>query len=411
MDTVSSPFAVKETKVLLLDPLPLNAINAFDKAKYQVEEAFGDLSEAELLRRISDCHVVCLSSDRSTEYLTDEVLGSAHRLLAIGVFGTLSNQVNLKAAQGMGIPVFTAPYQHQHSVAELTISYLVLLSRQIGDRSREIHTGEWNKTSNNCNEVRGKTIGIVGYGHAGSLLGVMAEALSLHVIFYDSASVMPIGRAEAMSSIEELVAQSDYVAINITPTPENRGLFGKDLIAKMKKGSYLINVSSEDAVDHQALADAIKDGHIAGAAIDAVPTSSINGAKFTSPLQKMRNVILTPSIASDTIEARRRIVAEVTEDIVRYITSGTTTGSVNFPSISAWPLKQGMRRIICMHRNVRGVLREIDHILSAYNVGKQVLDTKDMLGYLIADVATERLSTEIVSQLAMLANTIRTRII
>ncbi|KAL2916419.1 D-3-phosphoglycerate dehydrogenase 2 [Polyrhizophydium stewartii] len=405
-----SPFGSKETKVLLLDPLPLEATNAFDRASYQVDECFGELSEAELVKRIAGYNIVCLSGERDSEYLTEEVLRSAHRLLAVGIFGPQSNQVDLKAAQLMGIPVFTAPYQFQHSVAELTLSNIILLSRQIGDRSREIHTGEWNKTSNNCVEVRGKTLGIVGYGHAGSQLGIMAEALSLRVIFYDEASIMPIGRAEPVDSLDQLLAQSDYVAINISSSPENVNFFNKERIAKMKKGSYLVNPSS-DAVDHQALADAIKSGHIAGAAIDVFPQSAVNGKTVTTPLQGVRNVILTPAIARDTIETRRRIVAEVTEHIVRFISEGTTTGAVNFPSVAAWPLKPGMRRILCMHRNVRGVLREIDYILSAYNVGKQVLDTKDVLGYLVADVATDQVTTEIVSQLAMLANTIRTRIV
>ncbi|KAK5666302.1 D-3-phosphoglycerate dehydrogenase 2 [Batrachochytrium dendrobatidis] len=351
------------------------------------------------------------SGERETEYLTDEVLRSAHRLLAIGVFGPLSIQVNLKAAQAMGIPVFTAPYQYTHSVAEMSLANIILLSRQIGDRSKEIHAGEWNKTSTNCVEVRGKTLGIVGYGHAGSQLGIMAEALSICVIFYDELSLMPIGRAKPVDTLDELLAKSDYVAINITSTPENDGLFDKNMLAKMKQGSYLINASASEAVDHAALADAIKSKHIAGAAIDAIPAHEIDGKTFKSPLQSARNVILTPVIAGDTLEARRRIVAEITEDVVRYISEGTTIGAVNFPSVAAWPLKPGSRRIICMHRNVRGVLKEIDHILSAYNVGKQVLDTKDSLGYLIADVMTDQLSTEIVSQLAMLANTVRTRIV
>ncbi|KAI8930334.1 D-isomer specific 2-hydroxyacid dehydrogenase [Entophlyctis helioformis] len=405
-----SPLGSKDVRVLLLDPLPV-AATGFDDARYEVDEYFGDHTEADLVKRITEYNVVCLSRERDSEYLTDEVLRSGHRLLAIGVFGTLSNQVNLQAAAQMGIPVFTAPYQHQHSAAELIISNIVILARQIGDRSREIHRGEWNKTSSNCVEVRGKTLGIVGYGHVGSQLGVMAEALSLRVLFYDAVSLMPIGRAQPTDSLDELLAQSDYVSLNISASPENVNLFNKDVIAKMKKGSCLINVSAGDAVDQQALADAIKSGHLAGAAIDIHPPGSVSSKTFTSPLQNVPNVILTPSIAGDTVDARRRIIAEVTTHVVRYIRDGTTTGAVNFPSVAAWPLKPGMRRIICMHRNIRGLLREIDHVLSAYNVGKQVLDTKDTLGYLIADVATEQVTTEIVSQLAMLANTIRTRIV
>ncbi|KAH9269135.1 hypothetical protein BASA83_008886 [Batrachochytrium salamandrivorans] len=364
----NSPFGVKEIRVLLLDPLPLNSTNAFDNAHYQVDECFGTLSESEVLSRISDYNIVCLSGDRESEYLTDEVLRSAHRLLAIGVFGPVANQIDLQAAQEMG-------------------------------------------TSTNCVEVRGKTLGIVGYGHAGSQLGIMAEALSLRVLFYDDISLMPIGCAQPIDTLDELLAQSDYVVVNVTPSPENSNLFDKDILSKMKKGSYLVNVSAGDAVNHEDLAESIKSGHLSGAAMDVFPAQYVDGQMFKSPLQSMRNVILSPNIAGDTIESRRRIVTEITGNIVRYISEGTTIGSVNFPSVAAWPLNSGNRRIICMHRNVRGVLREIDQILSAYNVRKQVLDTKDSFGYLIADVMTEQLSTEIVSQLSMLASTIRTRIV
>ncbi|KAH6564252.1 hypothetical protein BASA60_010426 [Batrachochytrium salamandrivorans] len=199
---------------------------------------FGTLSESEVLSRISDYNIVCLSGDRESEYLTDEVLRSAHRLLAIGVFGPVANQIDLQAAQEMGIPVFTAPFQYRHSIAEMIMAHIILISRQIGDRSREIHNGEWNKTSTNCVEVRGKTLGIVGYGHAGSQLGIMAEALSLRVLFYDDISLMPIGCAQPIDTLDELLAQSDYVVVNVTPSPENSNLFDKDILSKMKKGSY-----------------------------------------------------------------------------------------------------------------------------------------------------------------------------
>ncbi|KAJ2998420.1 hypothetical protein HDV02_004535 [Globomyces sp. JEL0801] len=378
--------------------LPTNPI-------YKVVECFDDLSEPELVKKISDFHVVCLSREKDECILTEEVLRSANRLLAIGVFGSLSNQVDMDTAQLMGIPVFTAPFQHQHSVAELVISQLILLSRQIGDRSKEIHQGEWQKTSNDCHEVRSKTLGIVGYGHAGSQLGVMAEALSIKVIFYDLMALMPI---VTVSSVDELLAQSDFVSLHVTCHPDNKHLIGKEQLLKMKKGIDL-------KVDHEALAEVIKSGHLGGAAIDVFPDSDTpvkSNSKFTSPLQNLRNVILTPAYSKKderTTESAQRVGSEITNSVVRYINDGTTSGSMNFPSVATWQLQKGHSRIICMHRNVRGVLREIDNILSAYNVRKQVLDTKDKVGYLIADVTTEKVSTEIVSQLALLANTIRTR--
>ncbi|KAJ3314691.1 hypothetical protein HDV04_005697 [Boothiomyces sp. JEL0838] len=406
-----SPLVKKDIKVLLLDPLPEGSTSHFDLQHYQVDECFAPLTEGELVKKLSDYHVVCLSRDSDEPILTEDVLRSAHKLLAIGVFGQLSHQIDMETAQLMGIAVFTAPYQHQASVAELIISKIVLLSRQIGDKSREIHRKEWNKTSNNCNEVRGKTLGIVGYGHIGSQLGVMAEALSMRVIFYDTLALMPIGRAQPVNSLNELLEQSDYVSISISSETENKNLIGKGQIQKMKKGAYLLNHSYGHAVDLDALAEAIKSGHLRGAGIDVFPEEPVKSKEFKSVLQNVFNVILTPHYAPNTIETSIRIGSEVTLSIVKYIKDGTTSGSVNFPSISASEVKPGHCRILSMHRNVRGVLREIDHILSAYNVGKQVLDTKDKVGYLIADVSTEKVSTEIVSQMAMLANTIRTRIV
>lgn len=412
---MASPLSAKKIiKVLLLDPLPEGTKNAFSSPLYDIESHFADLTEAELVKKVQEYNVICLSRDRGETTLTDEVLRSAHRLLAIGVFGSLINQVDAATAQSLGIPIFTAPYQHQTSVAELIISQIVLLSRQIGDRSKEIHTTNWNKTSNNCNEVRGKTLGIVGYGHVGSQVGVLAEALSIKVIFYDQASIMPIGNSVAVASLDELLQSSDFVTINITHCHENKGLFLAEQFQRMKKGSFLINASFGDAVDHAALAQAIKSGHLGGAAVDVFPegVEPVKGvSKFVSPLQNLPNVILTPHYGKLTIESAIREGTETTASVVRYINDGTTFGATNFPSVSAWPLKQGSCRIMSMHKNVRGVLREIDNILSAYNVGKQVLDTKDGVGYLIADVDTENVSTEIVSQMAMLAATIRTRIL
>ncbi|KAI8814978.1 D-isomer specific 2-hydroxyacid dehydrogenase [Cladochytrium replicatum] len=313
----------------------------------------------------------------------------------------------------MGIPVFNSPYQHQLAVAELIVSSTVLLARQIGDRSREIHEKEWNKVSANCYEVRGKTMGIVGYGHIGSQLGILAEAMGMKVIFYDDVAVMPIGNAEPRESLNDLLSQSDFVSINVSLTPENSKMIGKEQIAKMKKGSYLINAAYGEAIDLDALSEALKSGHLRGAALDAFPQSltDVKAETFSNPFEGCKNVILTPQIGDKTIESFERMGSEVATALVRYVTDGTTVGAINFPSIAAWPLRPNTRRIVNMHRNVRGVLKEIDNILAAYNVGKQVLDTKDGLGYLIADIGTDSVTAEIVSQLALLANTIRTRIL
>ncbi|KAJ3071180.1 hypothetical protein HDU98_005697 [Podochytrium sp. JEL0797] len=402
----------KEIRMLVLDPLPATAMDIFKNSGFKIDECFDTLSEAQLVKKITEYNIVCLRDGKEEQCLTDEVIKSGHRLLAIGVFGKDASCVDLEVAQSMGIPVFTSPFQHQGSVAEIIISFIVLLARQIGDRSKEIHTGEWNKISAGCTEVRGKKLGIVGYGQVGSQLGVMAEALSLEVVFYDVNSQMPMGRAKARKSLEEVLKESDYVSLNIGNSPENKNLIGKKEIALMKKTAYLINASAGDAVDLDALAEALKAGTIRGAAIDAFPNQpSGKKAEFKTPLMGLKNVVMTPNIGDMTTEGDMRVGTEVATAVVNNITLGSTVGTANFPSISAWPLKSGTRRIINVHRNVRGVLQEIDYILSGYNVGKQILDTKDNLGYIIADIAAEEVTTEIVSQLALLAHTVKTRIL
>ncbi|KAJ3117615.1 hypothetical protein HDU96_006213 [Phlyctochytrium bullatum] len=427
----------REIKVLLLDAVPESAAAIFRDANFKVDVCTENMSEAELVKKVSDYNILCLRDGREEQYLTDEVLQGAIRLLAVGVFGKSLHCVDTETAQAMGvsdipalfpppptpqpnlklppfnqIPVFCAPFQHQGSVSEIIISYIVFLARQIGDRSREIHTGEWNKISKGCIEVRGKTLGIVGYGQVGSQLGVMAEALSMRVVFYDTVNLMPIGRAEQKLLLDDLLAESDFVALNVSPIPENNKMIGAAQLAKMKKGSFLINTSCGEAVDIDALAEALKSNHLAGAAIDVFPDEPKSRKdKFESPLRNLPNVILTPHIGDLTIEADVRVGSEVASAIKRFISEGSTVGAANFPSVAAWPIKPGSRRILNMHWNKRGVLQEIDYILSAYNVGKQVLDTKEGMGYLIADIATEEVTTEIVSQLALLAHTIRTRIL
>ncbi|KAJ1569500.1 hypothetical protein HK096_002912 [Nowakowskiella sp. JEL0078] len=402
----------RETRVLLLDPLPQTAMKVLKDNNFKIDEFFETLSEADLVKKIGDYQLVCVRKERDYVYLTDEVIRSGHRLLAIGVFSRFASQIDVITAQNMGIPVFNSPYQHQHAVAELIISYTILLARQIGDRSREIHTGEWNKVSAKCYEVRGKTMGIVGYGHVGSQLGVLSEALGMKVIFYDDVAMMPIGNAVAKDSLSELLSGSDFVAINISADPENVKLIGKPQLELMKKGSYIINASYGEAIDIDPVGEGLKTAPLKGGGLGVWPNQpSFQTDKFTTPLQGLKNVILTPTIGDKTLESYERMGAEVAAAVARYLVDGTTIGAVNFPSIAVWPQRPNTRRIVNMHRNVRGVLKEIDFILSAYNVGRQILDTKDGIGYLIADVGTENVTTEIVSQLALLANTIRTRIL
>ena len=337
-------------KVLVLDPLNTAVIAHLESKGFAVDLKVDKLEEAELCRIIGGYQIVCLS----TQVLTKEVLHGANRLQAIAFFGSLLDQIDLKAALEMGIPVFTAPYQHQGSVCEFLIASIILLSRQLGDRNKEIHSGQWIKTSSNCHEVRGKTLGIVGYGHVGAQLGVMAEALSLKVIFYDTLSIMPIGLANPVNSLKELLQASDFIAITVSSSMENKGLIGHSEIEQTKKGCYILNACCGDAIDHAAIANAIKSGHLAGAGIDAWPTGV---TIHNSDLVQLPNVILTPGIAADTIEAQKRCMYEVTNAAISYIETGVSTGSLNFPSVVTPPLKSGSRRIVCIYRNVRGVLK------------------------------------------------------
>ncbi|KAJ3062606.1 hypothetical protein HK102_008714 [Quaeritorhiza haematococci] len=291
-----SPHYGNAIKVLLLDPIPEASLQILEGAQYKVDKCFDNFTEAQLVSKIGEYNVICLSGEREELYLTDEVLRTGNRLLAIGAFGRSAAAVDLKTAASMGIPVFTAPYQHQHSVAEMIISVIVLLARQIGDRSIEVHSGVWNKVSSGCHEVRGKVLGIIGYGHVGSQLGVMAEALGMQVIFYDTVSLMPIGRAEPKDSLADLLTQSDFVSINVSSVSENVKMFGAEQIKLMKKNSYLINVNFGDAVDLDAVADGLDSGHLAGAAFDCFPADATKGNNFTHRIQKCKNVILTPMI-------------------------------------------------------------------------------------------------------------------
>jgi D-3-phosphoglycerate dehydrogenase len=334
---MATPKSGSDVKVLLLDPIHEFSLTAFEQAHFQVVECFEELTEGQLANKISDYHIICLRN----RIITDEVLKSAHRLLAIGVFGQHASSVDINAAQSLGIPVFTAPYQHQHSVAEFIIASIVLLSRKVPDQSRQIHDGIWNKVSKGCHEVRNKTLGIVGYGNVGSQLGVLAEALSLRVIFYDNQSIMPIGRAQPMDSLSDLLKESDFVSICVSSTPENKNLFSTNELEKMKPSSYLLNSSYGSAVDLHALAASIKAGHIAGAAIDVFP----DNYKEVNCLKDIPNVILSDGLAPNTIECATRIVQEVTRSIVQYMNFGSSVGSVNYPSIAAWPLKPGTRRV------------------------------------------------------------------
>mgnify|MGYP002388008887 CR=1 FL=1 len=347
------------------------------------------------------------------------------------MFGRDARVVDIAACTGMGIPVYSSPYGHSHSagtrrpssflflmtcaasflLAEFVISQIVLLSRKIGDRNLEMQAGNWQKVSNDCHEVRGKTLGIVGYGHVGSQLGVLAEFMGMRVIWYDRLPLMPIGNSEPVDTLPGLLAQADYVTLAVTDAPDNTRLFKAEEFSQMKKGAIFIHTSYSEAVDLDALADAIDSGHLAGAAVDSFPLSErpTNGHVTKHRLASCPNVILTPGISGKTLDAATRVGAEVAHCVARFIEEGCTQGALNFPVIETKPLRPNVRRILNVHKSVRGVVTEINNILAEYNIERQTMVTKDGIGYVTIDVNIKEVTVDIVTSLALLANSIRTR--
>ncbi|KAJ1783045.1 D-3-phosphoglycerate dehydrogenase 2, partial [Coemansia sp. RSA 2167] len=321
------------------------------------------------------------------------VLSHANKLIAIGCFCIGTNQVDLTYAASRGICVFNSPFSNSRSVAELVIAEIILLARQLGDRSREMHDGVWNKVSNNCYEIRGKTLGIIGYGHIGTQLGVLAESLGMHVIWYDILPLMPIGMSTAVESLDEVLAEADFVSCHVPETPETKNMIGARELALMKPGSYLINASRGTVVDIDALAVSLKSGHLAGAAVDVYPKEPLaNGPGFESPLRNCPNTLLTPHIGGSTEEAQRMIGIEVATAATKFVNTGASINAVNFAECDLRAIPSTDRttvRIVNVHQNVPGVLRQINNILADYNVNKQISDSKGDVAYFMADVTVE----------------------
>lgn len=394
-------------KLLLLEGVSKEAVDMLKEAHYIVDTLPRALSTEELKEKIGDYHVLGV---RSKTKVTEEVLQCAKRLLCIGCFCIGTDQCDLEAAQKRGIPVFNSPFQNSRSVAELIISMIIALARQLGDRNMEMHNKKWNKTSKNCFEVRGKVLGIIGYGHIGSQLSVLAEAMGLDVRYYDIETVMPLGNSTCMKTLDSLLECSDFVTLHVPDTPQTRNMITEREISLMKKGSYLLNASRGCVVDIPALAAALKSGHLGGAYIDVFPEEpQSNTNEFYQELQGCPNTILTPHIGGSTTEAQTAIGREVAGRFIAYLESGSTAGSVNFPEISV-PMAIKTHRICNVHVNTPGVLKSINNILSEFNVERQVLLTKGSIGYLIADVEQEA-SDLIKQQISELPTSIKTRIL
>ncbi|WP_440222878.1 phosphoglycerate dehydrogenase [Dokdonella sp. MW10] len=405
-------FPKQDIRVLLLEGVSPSAVETFKAAGYsQIELHAKSLPEDELRRRIADAHLVGI---RSRTQLSAEVLAEAKRLIAVGCFCIGTNQVDLGAAQAAGVPVFNAPYSNTRSVAELVLAEAIMLMRRIPQKNAECHRGGWSKSAAGSFEVRDKTLGIVGYGHIGTQVGLLAEGLGMRVIFHDVESKLTLGNARPSTGLDDLLRRADIVTLHVPETPQTANLIGAEQLALMKPGASLINASRGTVVDIDALAEALRSGHIAGAAIDVFPVEPKgNDDAFVSPLLGMDNVILTPHVGGSTLEAQDNIGIEVAAKLVRYSDNGTTLSAVNFPEVTL-PEHPRSRRLLHIHRNVPGVLSRINEVFSHENVNidGQYLQTTPAIGYVVVDVSSsEEQASRLREALAAIPGTLRTRVL
>lgn len=376
-------------KILLLEGVHQSAIEVLNAAGYEnIEYHKTALAEEELIEKIAEAHFVGI---RSRTQLTAKVLEHADKLVAIGCFCIGTNQVDLEAASNKGIVVFNAPFSNTRSVAELVLGETILLLRGIPEKNAASHRGGWLKSASGSYETRGKRLGIVGYGSIGTQLSVLAESLGMDVVFYDIITKLPLGNARQVKSLDELLSTSDVISFHVPETPRTKLMVGAEQIARIKKGAIFLNASRGTVVDLEALAEAIKTGQIAGAAIDVFPVEPKgNAEEFVSPLRGLDNVILTPHIGGSTMEAQENIGLEVAEKLIQYSDVGTTTAAVNFPEV-ALPAQADKHRILHIHENRPGVLSKINAIFSDnnINISGQFLRTTETLGYMVMEVDAE----------------------
>ncbi len=397
-------------KFVLLEGVHQSAVDSLTHAGYKnVEYISTALTGAELKEKLKDAHFVGI---RSRTQLTKDVFDAAPKLIAVGCFCIGTNQVDLSAAQEHGVVVFNAPFSNTRSVAELVIAQAILLLRDIPSKNAGCHRGDWLKSAQGSYEIRGKTLGLVGYGSIGSQISVLAEALGMNIIFYDIVTKLTLGNAIQCKSLNELLAKSDIVSLHVPETPDTKNMISERELASMRPGSILINASRGTVIDIDDLAKALETGHLAGAAIDVFPKEpKSNDDVFESPLQKFDNAILTPHIGGSTMEAQENIGYEVAEKMIKYSDNGTTLSSVNFPEV-ALPTHRHVHRLLHVHKNVPGVLMAINKILSEnnINIAGQYLQTNDKVGYVVVDVNSEY-SDAALKHLKSIPNTIRCRVL
>ncbi|MEO6231458.1 MAG: phosphoglycerate dehydrogenase [Ferruginibacter sp.] len=409
-DKKITSYPKEKINILFLENISDVAVKYFNNAGYSnVRKLNGALSEEQLIKEIKNVHMVGI---RSKTQLTAKVIAAAEKLQAIGCFCIGTNQVNLQAAKDHGIAVFNAPYSNTRSVAELVIGASIILIRKILDKNKAAHEGVWLKDAAGSYELRGKTLGIIGYGNIGSQLSVLAEGLGMKVIYYDAETKLPLGNAVDAKTLRDLVGKADIISLHVPEIPTTQNMINKTLLKSFKKGSILINYARGQVVDIDALAKALSDGHLGGAAIDVFPWEpEKNGDKFTTPLQGLSNVLLTPHIGGSTQEAQHNIGDDVSGKLFNYLEKGISFGSHTIPALSL-PPQEGTHRILHIHNNVPGVLSEINTTLSKnkINILGQYLKTNDAIGYVVLDV-DKGLSKNALALLRKVKETIKVRLL
>ncbi len=396
-------------RALLLESIHDDAAFTLREAGFDVEREPGALSEAALRERLPGVAVLGL---RSNTTVTAATLWDAPDLLAIGAFCIGTNQIDLATAAEAGVAVFNAPFSNTRSVVELALSEIIALTRRLTDKNADMHAGVWDKSAVGSHEVRGRRLGIVGYGNIGSQLSVLAEALGMSVLFYDTSDKLALGNARRCGTLEELLAESDVVTLHVDGAPGNSSLFGEEQFARMRRGSIFLNLSRGFVVDHAALRRHVETGHLAGAAVDVFPVEPrTRGETFVSELRGLRNVILTPHVGGSTEEAQQDIGAFVSGKLRDYVAAGTTSLSVNLPPVLL-PLTDGAARLLLLHRNTPGVLAAVNGVLADHgiNIEAQVLGTRGGLGYVVTDVAPPQ-GVEVATALEAMPETVRLRVL
>jgi len=419
MSPPKTSFPKDQIEIVLLEGTHESGTAQLEADGFSVRTHKGALEGDALLNEIRRAHIVGI---RSKTQLTDSVLDQCDRLLGIGCFCAGTNQVDLEASASRGIAVFNSPFSNTRSVAELTIAEIIALHRKLTARSHALHSGIWDKSAAGSHEVRGKTLGIIGYGHIGSQVSILAEALGMKVRFFDTLSKLPLGNAHSVGSMDELVRTSDVITIHVPDTNATRAMFGESQIAMMKPGSYLLNNARGSIVDLDAMREAIESGHLAGGAVDVFPDEPAkSGESFSSPLQGLDNVILTPHVGGSTIEAQEAISLDIANKLTRFLNLGTTTGAVNVPEVDLPEQHRGeigdgsekrSHRILNFHRNVPGVLNKIHEAAAelGINISGQYLQTNAQIGYLVLDADPSN-AAALHERINAIEESIRTRIL